>query len=249
MREGKCYIGTSGWSYNHWTSGRFYPKGLKQADWLRFLSEQFNTVEVNSSFYHLPKLEVVQRWYNVAGARFTFAIKLWRRITHIKRLADCAEDLQVFFSRTSALGAKHGPLLVQLPPSLGCDLNLLEKFIHDLEEAAAGRKREVVIEFRNPDWLTTPVYKILERHKAALCLADMRRCPISEPNDVPMVYVRRHGPGGRYRGRYSTGHIRADSERVRSWLKEGRDVYVYYNNDVEGYAAENARQLRERLDA
>ncbi len=249
MKAGKCHIGTSGWCYSHWAKGRFYPKGLKQGDWLRFFAGHFSTVEINASFYRLPKVEMVSRWREVTGSRFRFAVKLWRRITHEKRLADCARELQDFLAVAAELGPKRGPLLVQLPPSMGRDLGLLERFLIDLKRTIGRARWKVTVEFRRTDWLCEPVYKLLDGYGVAVCLADLERCPITEPNDVGFVYIRRHGPGGRYRGCYAAEHTAADADRVRAWLAAGRDVYVYFNNDAEGYALDNARQLIAALGA
>ena len=274
MSGGKCYIGTSGWSYAHWAKGRFYPKGLKQGEWLGFFSGQFSTVELNSSFYRLPRPEFVARWRTVTGGRFRFAVKLWRRITHVKRLVDCGSELSDFLAVGNEFGPKRGPLLVQLPPSLRKDVARLDEFLTVLKKAAGRTRRKVTaagaripsrtqtataripsrtqrwrvaVEFRNPDWLCDEVYDLLSRHKATLCLADLPRCPITEPNEAPFVYVRRHGPGGGYRGCYTSKHVAADASRVRAWLADDKDVYVYYNNDIGGHAVDNARQLMEAV--
>jgi len=243
MKLGKCHIGTSGWCYAHWAKGRFYPQGLRQGDWLSFFARQFGTVEINSSFYRLPKVEMFTRWRDVTGPRFRLAVKLWRRITHEKRLVDCAAALDDFLAAAGQLGPKRGPLLVQLPPSMRKDVGLLEAFLADLKRAMGRVRWKVAVEFRDTGWLCDPVYELLDRRGVALCLADLERCPIAEPNDARFVYIRRHGPGGRYRGCYSPKHITDDAGRIRGWLAAGRDVYVYYNNDVEGHAVDNARQL------
>ena len=247
MARGKCYIGTSGWSYAHWAKGRFYPKGLKQGEWLSFFARHFGTVEINSTFYRMPKPEMVSRWQQVTGSRFRFAVKLWRRITHQKRLAGCGRELGDFFEVARLLGPKRGPLLVQLPPSMRKDVARLETFLAELKKVLGRSRWKVAIEFRNTDWLCEQVYELLDGHGAALCLADMERCPITEPNDVSFVYVRRHGPGGRYRGCYAPAHIAADADHVRGWLQAGKDVFVYYNNDIGGHAVDNARQLIEAV--
>jgi uncharacterized protein YecE (DUF72 family) len=244
----QAYIGTSGWSYLHWAKGRFYPPGLKQGEWLRFYGERFRTVEINMTFYRLPKVEMLDRWHAVTHPDFRFAVKLWRWISHDKRLADCARGLRRFFEVTATLRAKRGPLLVQLPPSLRKDAGLLKGFLETLVDAAGDCPWRVVVEFRRTDWLCDEVIEVLNRHGASLCLADLPRCPITEPNMADFVYVRRHGPRARYCRCYAPEHIAADAARVRQWLKDGRDVYVYYNNDVEGYAVKNARQLIQALD-
>lgn len=245
VKPGRCHIGTSGWSYSHWAKGRFYPKGLKQSEWLAFFSRHFGTVEINMSFYRVPKPEMVSRWSTVTGSRFRFAVKLWRRITHEKRLGDCSDQLRFFFGVVNELGTKRAPLLVQLPPSLRRDAALLEAFLADLRQAARPARWKVAVEFRNSDWLCEPVYELLDRHRAAVALADMPRCPITEPNEARFVYVRRHGPGGRYRGCYTRQHLSRDADRICQWLDQGRNVYVYFNNDIEGHAIDNARTLSE----
>lgn len=247
MAGGRCYIGTSGWSYAHWAKGCFYPKGLGQGQWLGSFAERFGTVEVNSSFCRLPKPEFVARWRSVTPTRFRFAAKLWRRITHDKRLLDCETELSSFLELAGELGSKRGPLLVQLPPSLRKDTGRLDEFLATLRKTAGRGRWKVAVEFRNRDWLCDEVYALLDRYKAALCLADLPRCPITEPNDAPFVYVRRHGPSGGYQGCYSSRHIGADAERIRHWLADGKDVYVYYNNDIDGHAVDNAGQLMEAV--
>ena len=247
MPRGKWYIGTSGWSYAHWAKGRFYPRGLKPGEWLTFLAGHFNTVEVNCTFYRMPKPEMVSRWHQATRSRFRFAVKLWRRITHQKRLLECGQELSDFFELARVLGSKRGPLLVQLPPSMRKNIPRLEMFLTDLKRALKRSRWRVAIEIRNTDWLCNETYELLNLSGAGLCLADIERCPITEPNDVSFVYVRRHGPGGRYRGCYGPGHIAADADRIRGWLQAGKDVFVYYNNDIDGHAVDNARQLTEAI--
>lgn len=248
MARGKCYIGTSGWSYAHWANDRFYPRGLRQSDWLHFYGQYFPTVEVNMSFYRLPKADMLARWRQVTDAPFVFAIKLWRRITHEKRLKDSSSELAQVFEVMTALKTKRGPLLVQLPPSLPCDVQLLDRFLADVKRAAGKFRCRVAVEFRNTSWLCEPVSSTLDKYNAALCLADLPQCPITQPNNARFIYVRRHGPGGRYRGCYAQEHIEADAARIREWLAQGRDVYAYFNNDIEGYAVDNARQLADAVE-
>ena len=242
--SGQLYVGTSGWSYRHWAGGRFYPTGLKPGDWLAYLSQHFATVEINSTFYRLPRETSVDHWCKVTGRDFRFAVKLWRVITHRKKLVDCDEYLRTFFSIVRRFGTKRGPLLVQLPPSLHRDLPRLDAFLAKLRKARGRMRWRVAVEFRHASWADAETTGLLDAHEAALCLADMPRCPFTEPGDADFVYVRRHGPGGGYRGCYADEHIADDARRIRAWLKSGKDVYVYYNNDIDGHAVDNARQLR-----
>lgn len=247
MEKGQCHVGTSGWSYPHWAKGRFYPKGLKQGDWLRFFAEHFSTVEVNMTFYRLPTSGMVARWREVTPEDFRFAVKLWRRVTHEKRLSDCEGELKPFLEATAELGPKRGPLLVQLPPSLRQDTDLLEGFLANLKRVVGDAPWRVTVEFRHKDWLSEATCAVLDRHGVALCLADMPKCPFTEPNNASFVYMRRHGPAGSYAGYYPPEQVADDATRVRGWLGQGRDVYVYYNNDIDGYAIDNARGLLEQV--
>lgn len=169
MQGGKCYIGTSGWSYAHWAKGRFYPRGLKQGEWLRFFAQHFGTVEINFSFYRIPTIDMVSRWRQVTRSRFRFAVKLWRRITHEKRLANCERELRDFLEVAGSLGPKRGPLLVQLPPSMRKDVARLDTFLTELKKSAGRSRWKVVVEFRNTDWFCEEVYELLNRRRAASC--------------------------------------------------------------------------------
>ncbi len=211
---------------------------------MSFFSKHFPAVEVNMTFYRLPHKAMLERWMRVTSCEFMFTLKLWRHITHEKRLADCGQELRDFFATAETLGPKRGPLLVQLPPSMRMDLARLDAFLTEVKAASPKYEWRVAVEFRNRDWLRQETSTLFDRHDAALCLSDMPRCPITEPNDASLVYARQHGPTGTYSGCYSKEQIAADAVRVRSWLNQGRDVYVYFNNDIEGYAVDNARQLR-----
>jgi uncharacterized protein YecE (DUF72 family) len=129
------------------------------------------------------------------------------------------------------------------------DTGLLGEFLVEVRRETGPRPWRMAVEFRNTDWLTSAVNEVLNQHGAALCLADMPMCPATEANDAPFVYLRRHGPGGRYRGCYAERHIADDAARITAWLDEGRDVYVYFNNDLEGYAVDNARGLMAALSS
>lgn len=185
------YIGTSGWNYADWRE-RFYPRGLKQSEWLGYLARHFDTTEVNNSFYRIPKQEYVQRWAGLVPGRFRFAVKLWRGITQYKKLNDCRDELARFFQSLDVLPArKRGPALVQLPPSQGRDLNKLDRFLDDLRQVTRPSRWKIAVEFRHASWLCDSVYQTLDRHGAAICLHDMAgRAPVDQPNGVPFVYVK-----------------------------------------------------------
>lgn len=247
-RMQNLFIGTSGWSYTHWAHGFFYPRGLKQADWLAFYATHFPTVEVNMSFYRLPQSSMLERWNRVTPDGFLFSVKLWRRITHEKRLRACGEDLCSFFETLGPLRSRRGPLLIQLPPSMVCDLTLLDEFLEGLPSALREPDMKTAFEFRHPSWLTDRTREVLNRHGAALCIADMPRCTTTEPNDADFVYVRHHGPKGNYRGSYDDAFLRKEACRIREWLQRGKRVYVYFNNDIDGHAVENAKHLQKLVE-
>lgn len=247
-QQATAWIGTSGWSYDHWARGRFYPKGLKPGEWLAFLARHFNTVELNTSFYRPPRPAYIERWRDQVSTHFRFAIKLWRMITHHKKLIDCREQLDSFVELFKPLGVarKRGPLLVQLPPSLRPGIDRLDAFLTDLKRALGRMRWSVTVEFRHRDWICDETYELLDRYGVAICLADMPQCPVTEPNDgADFIYIRRHGPTGDYRDPYSEEQLGGDATRIRAWLQNGRDVYIYYNNDAEGFAVDNAKRLRE----
>jgi uncharacterized protein YecE (DUF72 family) len=239
-------IGTSGWNYKHWAGGRFYPPRLAASRWLEFFSRRFHTVEVNNSFYNVPSAESMKKWSRTVPAGFTFALKMWRGITHYRKLHHSRDLIERFFAFAGELPvAQRAPLLVQLPPHFTVNLPRLDEFFQDLRSVLHGARWQVAVEFRHDSWLTPAVYKYLEGCKAAVALSDHGRCLVGEPNDAPFVYVRRHGKN--YDGSYTTGQIAADAALIRRWTATGKQVYVYYNNDIGGHALDNARQLMSEL--
>ncbi|MBI4557997.1 MAG: DUF72 domain-containing protein [Candidatus Hydrogenedentes bacterium] len=248
MQKGTYHIGTSGWSYPHWAKGRFYPRGMKPGEWLGFYAQHFDTVEVNMSFYRLPRRELLERWRDATPGRFRFAVKTWRRITHERRLANCRDDLRLFLDSIEPIRARLCALLVQLPPSLRLNETLLEEFLDVLREHMGRPRVRVAAEFRHTSWLCPESNAVLDRNAAALCLADLPRYAVTEPNQAKFIYIRRHGAQGRYRGCYPEEVLVRDSDRIRSWIGQGREVYVYFNNDMDGFAVVNAQRLRELID-
>jgi len=247
MSGGRAYIGTSGWNYRHWR-GRFYPPGLRQADWLDYFVHRFRSVEVNNAFYRVPAPDHVRQWARRAPSRFRFAVKMWRGVTHFKKMKDCREHLRKFFEPVKELpGSQRGPVLVQLPSNQGKDLDKLDTFLADVKEMTRPTRWKIAVEFRRRDWLGIETYDLLDRHRAAICLHDMPPADVISTNGARFVYLRRHGPAGDYRGSYSSRAIAEDAARVRGWLSEGRMVFVYYNNDAEACAIHDAQRLEEAI--
>lgn len=236
---GNVYIGTSGWHYNHW-KGLFYPKGLRDADQLSFYAESLNTVEVNNSFYRLPKEGTFQKWKEITPEGFLFSVKANRHITHSKKLRAVAEYTAEFIQRASHLDEKLGPILFQLPPYWKVDTGVLADFVNTLPSGY-----RYVFEFRNPSWYTDTVYGILNQHGCAFCIYEL--AGHLSPMEVTgnFVYVRLHGPGGRYQGSYPDTTLSDWAKRCQDWQKAGKDVFFYFDNDEHAYAPYNAKRLKE----
>lgn len=238
-------IGTSGWTYASWR-GVLYEKGLPQGRWLERYAEAFDTVELNATFYRLPKGEQFASWKRRTPPRFAFAVKGSRLITHIKRLKGVEEDVETFFSRVRELGRKAAVTLWQLPPSLERDDERLGSFLRLLPRAKTRRQ---AVEFRHRSWYVSEVYALLERRGVGLVLPDSAsRETMTAPEirqTAPFTYVRLHYGRGR-RGEYTESQLRAWARRIAAWRREG-DVYVFFNNDWEGFAVRNALRLKSLL--
>ena len=242
------HIGCSGWHYADW-AGRVYDVGLSRAEWLHAYTERFDTVELNNSFYRLPEAVQFRRWREAVPPGFVFAVKASRFLTHIKRLRDPEEPLARLLDRARHLGSRLGPLLYQLPPRWIPDRDRLAGFLAALPRTVGrdARPLQHVIEFRDPRAYTDEVFGMLRDADVSLCLHDM---PESAPPRVqigPIAYVRMHGFDTRYGGRYSAEALADWAAWLGRVRDEGRDVYVYFNNDREANAVVNAEELRELM--
>lgn len=231
-------IGTSGWNYKHWR-GLFYPENSKASDWFSFYSQVFDTVEINNTFYRLPGEETVKKWESSSPEHFIFAMKANRFITHIKKLHDVGSSLDLFISRARLLKKKGGPLLYQLPPGWKSNKERLEKFLKKLPEDMIH-----VFEFRNSSWFEDNVFSLLKEHSVSFCIHDMQN--VSCPHIVTSspVYIRFHGYEGAYAGSYSERVLDKWAGYIHDKLAGGKDVYVYFNNDINAYAVKNALTLK-----
>ncbi|HUR64725.1 MAG TPA: DUF72 domain-containing protein [Chitinophagaceae bacterium] len=236
---GKIYIGTSGWHYKHWI-GTYYPAGTKEKDQLSLYSKDFDTVEINNSFYHLPAIKTFKNWSLVTGSHFQFAVKGSRYITHMKKLKVLKAEIDRFLKRIDKLGPKAGPVLFQLPPHWKVNEERLSQFLSRL-----SRRYHYVFEFRNNTWYDEKVYDLLRRNNCAFCIYELAGHLSPLVVTANFVYVRLHGPGDKYQGSYTITQLKKWAGHCKGWLKEGKDVYVYFDNDQAGYAAFNALKLRE----
>ena len=241
MAKGKAYIGTSGWHYKHWKVS-FYPADVRSDEQLLFYTQLFGSVELNNSFYRMPNTDAIKLWTAGTPPEFIFAVKGNRYLTHNKKLKDCRDPLKNFMTRISLFGKKLGPILFQLPPRWNVNAERLSEFAKMLP-----RKRRFAFEFRNPSWYNEEIYNILRQHNCAFCIYHLMHhlSPLMVTADF--VYVRLHGPEGKYAGRYSIESLNKWSENVRAWLDDGRDVYIYFDNDQYGYAPVNANELFEMM--
>jgi uncharacterized protein YecE (DUF72 family) len=235
-------VGCSGWNYAHWRNGVFYPPRLAPRNWLRFYAEHFDTVEINMTFYRLPKAHIVQRWVEESPENFTFAVKVSRYVTHIKRLLDVPQHLPLLYERIGPLlrSPKLGPLLWQLPPTFACDLDRLAQALEHLHD---GYRH--AFEFRHPSWFREETYTLLREHRVALVIGDRPQVNEFQTHELTadFTFVRfHHGTRGR-NGNYSHAELDEWTHRLTRWSRDV-DVYAYFNNDWEGYAVENAQYVQ-----
>ncbi len=235
-------IGTSGWHYQHW-KGTFYPPDLPASRMLSYYIRHFDTVEVNNSFYRLPKPGAFAAWGDAAPPRFLFAVKASRFLTHNKKLKDPENALDNLLPRAAELGNKLGPILFQLPPKWRCNAERLENLL-----AILPRESKYAFEFREPSWLCTDVFAILRRFNAAFCIYELAGFHTPFELTADWTYVRLHGPGGKYQGSYSDDKLAQWADRIRDWSRTLSGIYVYFDNDQAAYAAHNAQTLKRLLN-
>jgi len=231
-------IGCSGWNYKHWR-GLFYPKGLPQRRWFEFYAEHFDTVEINNSFYRLPKAETFEKWRAQAPPGFCYAVKANRFLTQAKKLKDCAEPLARMMAPFRALDDRLGPILYQLPPRFRINLERLEEFLRMAPKDVAN-----VFEFREKSWYTEEAFELLDRHGASLCVHDMPGSASERRAVGPVAYVRFHGCGGKYWGRYPDETLLGWADWIVEQARGGRPVWCYFNNDIDAHAIHDAQTLK-----
>ena len=230
-------VGCSGWNYKHWRE-IFYPKGLPVSRWFAFYAEHFDTVEINNSFYMLPKPETFAKWRDRAPPGFCYAVKANRYLTQAKKLKDCEEPIERMMAATRCLGDHLGPMLYQLPPSLKINLERLESFLQLIPKDVAN-----VFEFREKSWYVPETYALLDRYGAAFCVHDMPGSASERIAVGPIAYIRFHGGEGKYWGRYSDEGLLSWADWMIAQAVAGRPVWAYFNNDMFGHALDDAQTL------
>ena len=233
MSKMKARIGTSGYSYKEW-KGSFYPAELSNDGMLEYYAGQFDTVEVNNTFYRMPSSKMLEKWSNQVGDGFTFVIKASRRITHMGRLKEVGDSVDYLYDKVTGLGDKLGPVLFQLPPYLRLELERLETFLGLLPEG-----RRAVMEFRHVSWFDDRVYDLLRAHNVAMCLGDGE-------------LKRGEGP---FLSTADWGYLRLrdvdyDDEKLKSWVERIRaqpwsDVFVFFKHEDDGAVPDRAWRFRD----
>lgn len=239
--QGNIRLGTSGWQYSHW-QGPFYPPGLPKVGWFAYYAERFSSVEINASFYRRPTPGVVAAWKNSAPQDFVFALKAPRGITHFKKLNKAGQAVTEFLDVASGLGETLGPILFQLPPRWRFDAPRLRAF---LTELPVGQR--FVFELRDPTWINDTALTLLADFGVAFCVYELAgfRSPVEVT--APFAYIRLHGPGAAYQGRYGREGLTPWAQTVVAWAERGLDVYCYFDNDQDGFAVMDAALLADML--
>ena len=230
----EIWVGTSGYVYRHWRKGVFYPAGLPARAELAYYGSRFRTVELNNPFYRLPTAEMFQRWRDTTPEGFQFAVKASRYITHIKRLREVGDELQLFLERADHLGSKLGPILFQLPPNFQKNADVLRAFVELFPEGTRA-----AFEFRHTSWLDAETYDILRSRNVALCIADSEK--MTTPIEVTADYA--------YFRLRDEGYQQPDIDRWATTIRRlpVADAFVYFKHEEQGLGPEFARRLMDRL--
>lgn len=238
----EIHIGTSGWYYNHWV-GSFYPEDTNSGDFFNYYTKNFDTLEINNTFYRLPSDKTLNHWLSQTPEDFVYSFKASRYITHMKKLKDPMFSTFSFFEKIKLLEDKIGPVLFQLPPYWGVDSERLGVFVKGLPE-----NYRYVFEFRDKSWINQEVKQILEDNNCAFCIYHLEGYLTPKWVTADFVYIRLHGPEKvAYKGKYSEKDLKAWAEDIKKWEEEGKDVFCYFDNDEKGYAPINAKELKELL--
>lgn len=232
------FVGCSGWNYRHWR-GRFYPDTLPVKRWFEFYAGQFDTVEINTSFYRLPSAETFDAWREQAPPSFRYAVKANRFLTQAKKLKDCAAPLARMMPPFRQLGATLGPILYQLPPRFRLNLDRLDQFLRLVPKDVTN-----VFEFRDKSWYVDETFALLERHGASFCAHDMPDLQSPRIAVGPVAYCRFHGGEGKYWGRYPDATLTDAADWMTAQARGGRPVWAYFNNDIDAAAIDDALTLK-----
>ncbi len=233
------YIGTSGWHYDHWKDV-FYPHGLSKTKWFEHYRNFFSTVEINATFYRRFKEKTYEKWYRQADNSFKYVLKVPRMITHRKYLHDVADLVKEYCNSAALLQEKLGMMLLQLAPSTAYDPELLGTVLRAFVDP-----QKVVVEVRNEKWLTEEFRDLLRKYKITFCNMDSPRLSVLDWITSGKVYFRFHGHKDMYAYNYSDDELNAIADQLIGLPELGvKEVYIFFNNDYEGYAVKNAQTLK-----
>lgn len=243
----KFYIGTSGWAYKDWGK-KFFPKGLPVSEHLSYLAKHFNTVEINASFYRLQPSKNYQRWRQATPKDFIFSVKVSRYITHIKRMKVVSRPWLQFFKETLQLKQKQGPFLFQFPAFFTGKPDQVNRIDQFLKKYRKDKKNRMAFEFRHANCFSKEMLKVLEKYKVAVVFANSAKYPAAPwVSFTDFVYFRLHGPKRLFGSSYSKKELQEQARIMKKYQRQGKDVFVYFNNDMDANAAANAKLLQELL--
>lgn len=236
----KIHIGTSGWSYKHWKE-IFYPQKMKATDYLQFYSTHFNVTEINSSFYRLPISTTIDHWIEQVPDDFFFCPKMSRYLSHMKKLNDPEEPLARFFKLFEPMKKQMGPVLIQLPANASFNESRDRRFYEILEQLYP--EYSFAMEVRHESWYSADSLNQMEKYNIAFVIAQSDRFPYQEFVTANDIYIRFHGPDALYASPYTMEVLEKYAEKFLSWKAAGHNVWVFFNNDIDGHALTNAKQL------
>ena len=243
MLSEKLHIGTSGWSYKHW-QGIFYPSEIRPDKYLEYYITRFSCVELNSSFYNLPRESTVNAWKNRTPGQFRFCLKISRFITHELKLVKAGGALEKFFVIFSHMRERLGPVLVQLHPGLQYDRQLIIDFLEILKEKY--NQYRFAIEIRNKSWINETFFEILTEYRTGFVIADSgNHYPSFEAVTTDFIYLRFHGREQLYASDYDEYVLKSYADKISGWLEGNKEIWAFFNNDFYGYAVKNASKLEQ----
>lgn len=242
MSLSKTHIGTSGWYYRQWR-GLVYPKDISPKFWLKYYATIFRSVEINSSFYHLPTEETIEHWRSQVSPDFKFSVKASRYITHQKRLNNASNALDLFLNRISNFGHNLGPVLFQLPSNKPISEKHLKTFIENCPQDF-----QYVFELRHPDYFKETIYNLFKIHNIAFCIFDFFNFKSPVIKTANFTYTRMHGTTDLYQGKYSDQVLKEWASLLNDWGQAGLSNYLYFNNDKNGASFENGIQLQQYIN-
>jgi uncharacterized protein YecE (DUF72 family) len=240
-RKQKIYIGTSGWNYKSWKN-KFYPEELAQKEWLDYYSKRFNSVEINNTFYQLPQKHTFKNWADQTPEDFIFSVKASRYITHLKKLKECGDAVDKLIEHSSRLKEKIGIFLFQLPANQGKDIDKLKSFINQLPD-----KYKYAFEFRHHSWFDDSVLNILDKNNCGVVINSSPDFPFQDITTGKICYIRMHGSKKLYSSKYSKEELEKFANIIIKYHNKGFHSFIYFNNDIHGYAVENADTMQKLI--